>query len=269
MGRIHRYGQLREVRIVNVISKDTREGRVLGVLLEKLDAIREELASDKVFDVIGRLFENRSLRDYMGSLLTGDDERDAVAAVTERASVDRVRQVRAKETAAYGAPGEVAARLPAMNSEVERERYLHLLPAHVRRFVEKSAPLLGLEARGDLDGFFSLAPGGRARLTHSCLRSTPYPPRTASACRYGGPAMALRASGSIPASPSLTRWPKQSGSGSAGMRREARSSPIRELSARTSFTWVSSPSKRRYRSARRTGTPLPAASCRSAPRNKH
>ncbi len=158
MGRIHRYGQLREVRIVNVISKDTREGRVLGVLLEKLDAIREELASDKVFDVIGRLFENRSLRDYMGSLLTGDDERDAVAAVTERASVDRVRQVRAKETAAYGAPGEVAARLPAMNSEVERERYLHLLPAHVRRFVEKSAPLLGLEARGDLDGFFSLAP---------------------------------------------------------------------------------------------------------------
>ena len=158
MGRIHRYGQLHEVRIVNLISKDTREGRVLGVLLEKLDAIREELASDKVFDVIGRLFENRSLSEYMRSLLTADDERDAVASVTERASVDRVRQVRAKETAAYGASGEVAARLPAMNSEVERERYLRLLPAHVHRFVEKSAPLLGLEARGDLDGFFWLAP---------------------------------------------------------------------------------------------------------------
>ena len=62
MGRIHRYGQRHEVRIVNLISKDTREGRVLRVLLEKLDGIRSELASDKVFDVIGRLFENRSLR---------------------------------------------------------------------------------------------------------------------------------------------------------------------------------------------------------------
>ena len=158
MGRIHRYGQLREVRIVNLISKDTREGRVLGVLLEKLDAIREELASDKVFDVIGRLFENRSLRDYMSSLLTADGERDAAAAVGQGLSAEGVRRVGAQETSVYGVPGEVAARLPAMNSEMERERYLHLLPAHVRRFVEKSAPLLGLEARGDLDGFFSLAP---------------------------------------------------------------------------------------------------------------
>ena len=158
MGRIHRYGQLREVRIVNLISKDTREGRVLGVLLEKLDAIREELASDKVFDVIGRLFENRSLRDYMSSLLTADGERDAAAAVGQGLSAEGVRRVGTQETSVYGVPGEVAARLPAMNSEMERERYLHLLPAHVRRFVEKSAPLLGLEARGDLDGFFSLAP---------------------------------------------------------------------------------------------------------------
>ena len=158
MGRIHRYGQRREVRIVNLISKDTREGRVLGVLLEKLDAIRLELTSDKVFDVIGRLLENRSLRDYMSSLLTGDGERDAVAAVETAASAERVQKVRAAETAVYGATGDVRARLPEMSAEVERERYLRLLPAYVRRFVEKAAPLLGLEARGDLDGFFSLVP---------------------------------------------------------------------------------------------------------------
>ena len=158
MGRIHRYGQQHEVRIVNLISKDTREGRVLGVLLEKLDAIRQELTSDKVFDVIGRLFENRSLRAYMSSLLTDDGERDATTAVQTAATADGVRQVGAAETALYGAPGEVATRLPEMNSEVERERYLRLLPAYVRRFVEKAAPLLGLEARGDLDGFFWLAP---------------------------------------------------------------------------------------------------------------
>ena len=158
MGRIHRYGQKYEVRIVNLISKDTREGRVLKVLLEKLDAIREEMASDKVFDVIGRLFENRSLRGYLRSALTEDGERDAVATVEKALSGDRVSEIGAKETSIFGGTGDVAARLPQMKSEVERERYLRLLPAYVRRFVEKSAPLLGLEIRGDLDGFFALLP---------------------------------------------------------------------------------------------------------------
>lgn len=41
---------------------------------------------------------------------------------------------------------------------MERERYLRLLPAYVRRFVEKSAALLGLDVQGDLDGWFSLVP---------------------------------------------------------------------------------------------------------------
>ncbi len=158
MGRIHRYGQEHEVRIVNLISKDTREGRVLGVLLEKLDAIRRELSSDKVFDVIGRLFENRSLRDHLRSLLTEEGEEEATAAISTAASTHHVRQIGARETALYGAAGEVAARLDHVKSEVDREEYVRLLPAYVRRFVERSAPLLNLEVRGDLDGFFFLAP---------------------------------------------------------------------------------------------------------------
>ena len=43
---------------------------MLEVLLEKLDAVRKALRSDKVFDVVVRLFENRSLRDYMAEALT-------------------------------------------------------------------------------------------------------------------------------------------------------------------------------------------------------
>ena len=70
MGRIHRYGQRHDVRIVNLIAGKTREGRVLGVLLDKLDTIRRDLDSDKVFDVIGRLFENASLREYLIAALT-------------------------------------------------------------------------------------------------------------------------------------------------------------------------------------------------------
>ncbi len=169
MGRIHRYGQKHEVRIVNLISKDTREGRVLAVLLEKLDAIREELESDKVFDVIGRLFEGRSLKKYLRSTLWegGEEKTDAeradLAELKDALRSERVRKIRDEETRRYGdgpeKPGEVAARLTRLNRERDREESLRLLPAYVLRFVERSAPLLGLTISGDLDGFFTLLPG--------------------------------------------------------------------------------------------------------------
>ena len=58
MGRIHRYGQkASQVVILNLVAPKTREGLVLQTLLEKLERIRKELRSDKVFDVIGRLFD--------------------------------------------------------------------------------------------------------------------------------------------------------------------------------------------------------------------
>ena len=158
MGRIHRYGQQRDVYIVNLVAASTREGRVLQVLLEKLEAIRRELRSDKVFDVIGRLFENASLRDCMIEALTEQGERSAKARIGEALASERVTGIKASEERVYGAGGEVAARLEALQGDLERERYLQLLPGYVRRFVEKSAALLGLDIHGDLDGHFSLAP---------------------------------------------------------------------------------------------------------------
>ena len=158
MGRIHRYGQQRDVYIVNLVAASTREGRVLQVLLEKLEAIRRELRSDKVFDVIGRLFENASLRDCMIEALTEQGERSAKARIGEALASARVTGIKASEERVYGAGGEVAARLEALQDDLKRERYLQLLPGYVRRFVDKSAALLGLDIHGDLDGYFSLAP---------------------------------------------------------------------------------------------------------------
>lgn len=54
MGRIHRYGQQKEVHIYNLVARDTVEGKVFRALFEKLERIREALGSDRVFDVIGR-----------------------------------------------------------------------------------------------------------------------------------------------------------------------------------------------------------------------
>ena len=158
MGRIHRYKQRRNVRIVNFVSRSTHEGRVLEVLLNKLDAIREELRSDKVFDVIGQLFENKSLREYMIEALTDEGEQRVRDQVGDVLKHEKVLEIKAGEQGVYGPSGEVAEQLDGLQDDMERERYLQLLPGYVRRFVEKSAPLLNLEIRGDLGGFFSLAP---------------------------------------------------------------------------------------------------------------
>ena len=162
MGRIHRYRQRHDVRIVNLVAGGTHEGRVLQVLLDKLEAIRDELRSDKVFDVIGRLFDNVSLREYMIEALTDDGERRVLDRLESGLTGARVREIERADERVYGQgegrSGEVAERLGGLRRDLDRERYLQLLPGYVRRFVEKSAGLLDLVVRGDLDGYFALAP---------------------------------------------------------------------------------------------------------------
>ncbi|GIV82834.1 MAG: helicase [Anaerolineae bacterium] len=73
MGRIHRYGQKRDCYVFNLIYPETREGRVLERLMEKLERMRERLG-DTVYDVIGTLLEGVRLEELiMQALLKGDE----------------------------------------------------------------------------------------------------------------------------------------------------------------------------------------------------
>ena len=170
MGRIHRYGQKHDVRIINLVAGATHEGRVLKVLLDKLDAIRRALSSDKVFDVIGQLMNNKSLREYMLEALTDDGERRVVERINDRVTESGVSSISERDARVYGSGGEVAPRLDGLRRELNRERYLQLLPAYVRRFVESAAGRLGIEIQGDLDGVFTLVPA-RAGALDPLLRA--------------------------------------------------------------------------------------------------
>jgi hypothetical protein len=64
-GRIHRYGQTKEVFIYNMVTKDTNEGRVLDKLFEKLDRMRQALGTDRVFDIIGDIFPDKKLDEIL------------------------------------------------------------------------------------------------------------------------------------------------------------------------------------------------------------
>lgn len=65
MGRIHRYGQRKEVFIFNLVSSDTREGKVLNRLFSKLEEIKNALGSDKVFDVLGEVMMHTNLAQLL------------------------------------------------------------------------------------------------------------------------------------------------------------------------------------------------------------
>ncbi|MGI9229893.1 MAG: helicase-related protein [Gammaproteobacteria bacterium] len=158
MGRIHRYGQKRDpVIIVNLIAGATREGRVLKTLLEKLELIREQLQSDKVFDVIGRLFENVPLTEYFGMAATEDDTSTAIDNINKLLTEEQINALDKREQALYG-DGDVKSHLPKINADMEREQYRRLLPGYIRRFVEAAAPLIDLRVNGDSEGIFELSP---------------------------------------------------------------------------------------------------------------
>lgn len=65
MGRVHRYGQTKEVYVFNLVAEDTREGKVLTRLFEKIQEIRDALGSDKVFDVLSEVLYGTNLAQIL------------------------------------------------------------------------------------------------------------------------------------------------------------------------------------------------------------
>lgn len=159
MGRIHRYGQKHDpVVILNLVAGQTREGRVLQTLLRKLEDIRKELGNDKVFDVIGKLFEGLSLREYMEQIASSSDERAVEQRIEGKLTPAQVRALEAREQSIYGDGGAVKSQLQRLREDMEQETYRRLLPGYVRHFIERAAPLIDISIEGDMGGIFTLRP---------------------------------------------------------------------------------------------------------------
>ena len=177
MGRIHRYKQQHDpVIILNLIAGKTREGRVMKTLLEKLERIRKELGSDKVFDVIGRLFEGVSIKQYMEQSVSEEGAEDAVRKLEGMLTKDQVEALESRERRLFGDGGDVKAALASEREKLQRESWRRLLPGYVRRFIEKSAPILNLEIEGDLDSTFALKPASPGALDFLWTLLESYPP---------------------------------------------------------------------------------------------
>jgi len=91
MGRIHRYGQDREVYIWNMIAKDTREGQILGKLMKKLETIREDLGSDRVFDIIGDVIPGTNFKDMFKDAIFEQKRMDEIEDKIDQTDTETVQ----------------------------------------------------------------------------------------------------------------------------------------------------------------------------------
>jgi len=73
MGRIHRYGQKDDVYVYNLVAINTREGAVLQRILTKLDIMREQMGTDRVYDVIDELLEDIPLIHLIEKSIDSED----------------------------------------------------------------------------------------------------------------------------------------------------------------------------------------------------
>jgi SNF2 family DNA or RNA helicase len=158
MGRIHRFGQRRNVMIINLVAGETREGKVIAALLKKLETIRRDLESDKVFDVIGRLFENTPLSHYMEQVLSGESSDTLATRIAEMVTPNRIHRLEEAQRRLYGDDTRVADEVPELKQILRLDGYRRFLPGYVRRFIEKAAPLIDLKIEYEGEGCFSLIP---------------------------------------------------------------------------------------------------------------
>ncbi len=154
MGRIHRYGQTKEVFIFNLVAEDTREGRVLTRLFMKLEEIRLALGNDKVFDVLGDVFYGKDLAQLMLEAAASARSIDEILNELD-IQVDEEYIARVKENL-----GESLAtryidytRIQEMADEAREHR---LIPEYTRAFFIKALESVGGKYRERKDGFLAI-----------------------------------------------------------------------------------------------------------------
>lgn len=91
MGRVHRYGQDREVFIWNMVSRDTREGQILDRLFTKLDRMRKALG-DRVFDIVGDIIPGTDLGAILRDAVFNQRRMEDIEQQIERVDEEHTRQ---------------------------------------------------------------------------------------------------------------------------------------------------------------------------------
>jgi superfamily II DNA or RNA helicase len=158
-GRIHRIGQTEVCHLWNMVAGNTREGDVFKRLFEKLNIERDALRG-QVFDILGEVFEDQSLRDLLiEAIRYGEDpERRAelfrkVDGAFDEGHINTIlkRNALCKEVLN-------TEQLYAVREEMEKAEARKLQPRFIRLFFTEAFKYLG--------GVLHLREQGRWEITH-------------------------------------------------------------------------------------------------------
>jgi superfamily II DNA or RNA helicase len=154
MGRIHRYGQQHDVHIYNLVAVDTREGRILERLFEKLYQIREHLGSDRVFDVVGEVLVGKSLKDLIVDAIANRRTMDEILKDFERIP-DEIAINKVKE-ASLEALATRHIDMTRILGEQRKAKENKLVPEYIEGFFKRAANPLSIEMKSRQEGFWHI-----------------------------------------------------------------------------------------------------------------
>jgi SNF2 family DNA or RNA helicase len=143
-GRIHRIGQPEVCHLWNLVAKETREGDVYHRLLEKL-RVESEALGGRVFDILGEVFEDKSLRELLIEAIRYGDQPEKRAQLERRIDhqFDHEHLKHLLSRNALAQESMSTERLFAVKEEMEKAEARRLQPFFVRSFFLKAFETLG------------------------------------------------------------------------------------------------------------------------------
>ena len=143
-GRIHRINQQEVCHLWSLVAKETREGEVYHRLLEKLQ-VESEALKGRVFDILGEVFEDKSLKDLLIEAIRYGDQPEVQARLGQRIDhnfdPDNLKSLLNRNALAQETLSPE--RLFAVKEEMEKAEARRLQPYFVRSFFTKAFELLG------------------------------------------------------------------------------------------------------------------------------
>lgn len=158
-GRIHRIGQTEICHLWNMVAQGTREGDVFQRLFDKLEIERAALGG-RVFDILGEVFENKSLKDLLiEAIRYGNDPavRQSLLQAVEGA-LDTQHLQAIIERNALNEDLMDSQRLFKVKEEMDKAEARKLQPYFIRAFFQQAFAQLGSDLR--------LREAGRYEINH-------------------------------------------------------------------------------------------------------
>jgi superfamily II DNA/RNA helicase len=148
MGRIHRYGQEKDCLVFNFVSTNTREGRVLTKLFERLKSIEDDLdpkRTGKIFNVLGDIFPANQLERMLREMYAHNLTEEVIKhRIVEQVDTDRFRRITSSTLEGLAKRQLNLSAIIGKSSEAKERR---LVPEVIEDFFVQAAPLVSVNPK--------------------------------------------------------------------------------------------------------------------------